>query len=150
MLPANKRLTLYQTWRPTKRWSNFVRSFDWPSDSSAFDERVRNDVQVVVTSLCVDEKMTLLSPVWLPQVARFICRLSWAGPIGAARIGRVNGELVLNIAADEVGEKSDLNLVVAGSPEKLIMVKQVPKKYPKRIWTRQYNGLWTIAADSYW
>lgn len=89
-----------------------------------FDERVRNDVQVVITSLSVDgENDAAIVGLIAASCVVHMSSLPWDGPIGAARIGRVNGELVLNITTDKLKTESDLDLVVAGTPEKLVMVE---------------------------
>ncbi len=89
-----------------------------------FDERVRNDVQVVITSLCIDgENDAAITGLIAASCAIHMSSIPWDGPIGAARIGRINGELVLNVTADKVDTESDLDLVVSGTPEKLVMVE---------------------------
>lgn len=122
--------------------SRFIKREGRPSDEAIlsgrlidrairplFDERVRNDVQVVVTSLSVDGKNdAAITGLIAASCAIHMSPVPWEGPIGAARIGRIDGKLVLNVTADDVDEKSDLNLVVAGSPEKLIMAEAASKE----------------------
>jgi polyribonucleotide nucleotidyltransferase len=118
--------------------SRFVKREGRPSDEAIlsgriidrairplFDERVRNDVQVVITSLSVDgENDATITGLIAASCAIHMSSVPWHGPIGAARVGRVNGELVLNITSDEVNSgKSDLNLIVAGTPDSLIMTE---------------------------
>src|SRR3989344_4045806 len=93
-----------------------------------FDERVRNDVQVVITALSVDgENDAAIVGLVAASCVVHMSAVPWGGPIGAARIGRVNGEFILNITSDKLGE-SDLDLVVAGTPEKLVMVEAGAKE----------------------
>ena len=122
--------------------SRFIKREGRPSDEAIlsgrvidrairplFDERVRNEVQVVVTSLSVDGKNdATITGLIAASCAINMSSLPWNGPIGAARIGRVNGELVLNITADKIHTESDLDLVVSGTPEKLIMVESGAKE----------------------
>lgn len=94
-----------------------------------FDERVRNDVQVVVTSLCIDgENDATITGLIAASCAIHMSSVPWAGPIGAARIGRINGELVLNVTSEKLEKESDLDLVVAGTPDKLVMVEAGAKE----------------------
>ncbi len=97
-----------------------------------FKETTRKDVQVVITVLSVDNSndpdiMALLAA----SVALAISPVSWAGPIGGIRVGRINGEWVLN-GSYEAREKSDFDLVVAGDENGVIMIeaggKQVLEK----------------------
>lgn len=122
--------------------SRFIKREGRPSDEAIlsgrlidrtirplFDERVRNDVQVVVTSLCVDgENDATITGLIAASCAIHMSSVPWAGPIGAARIGRVNGQLVLNVTSEKLKEGSDLDLVVAGTPEKLVMVEAGAKE----------------------
>lgn len=89
-----------------------------------FDDRVRNDIQVVTTALAVDgENDAAVAALIAASCAVAISPIAWGGPIAAARIGRVGGEFVLNVTAAQLEKESDLDLVVAGAPEKLIMVE---------------------------
>ncbi|MBP9695035.1 MAG: polyribonucleotide nucleotidyltransferase [Candidatus Magasanikbacteria bacterium] len=125
--------------------SRFIKREGRPSDEAIlagrlvdrairplFDDRVRNDVQVVTTVLSVDGEHDAATVALI--AASCACAISpvrWEGPIAAARIGRVNGELVLNVKTSELVTASDLNLVVAGTPEKLVMVEAGAKEVPE-------------------
>ncbi len=88
-----------------------------------FAEGYRNDVQVVATVLSVDQD----NP---PDIAAMIgasCALSvsdipFNGPIGGVRIGRIDGKLIVNPTVAEQ-ENSELNLVVAGTRDAVLMVE---------------------------
>lgn len=122
--------------------SRFIKREGRPSDEAIlagrlidrairplFDERVRNDVQVVVTALSVDgENDAAITALIAASCAISLSPIPWNGPIAAARIGRVSGEFALNIRSNELDANSDLNLVVAGTPEKLIMVEAGAKE----------------------
>ena len=93
-----------------------------------FDKKMRNDVQVVVTALCVDqENDSDIVGLIAASAALRISDMPWAGPIAAVRVGRVGGEWVLNPTFD-ARAKSDLDVVVAGSPEKVIMLEAGAKE----------------------
>jgi polyribonucleotide nucleotidyltransferase len=88
-----------------------------------FPDGMRNDVQVIAMPLSVD--LTSL-PDTLAMVAASaaltISDVPWNGPIGAVRVGRINGELIINPTQEQQGE-SELNLVVAGTKQAIIMVE---------------------------
>lgn len=93
-----------------------------------FDKKMRNDVQVVVTALSVDqENDSDIVGLIAASTALWISDMPWAGPIAAIRVGRVGGEWVLN-PTFAAREKSDLDVVVAGSPEKVIMLEAGAKE----------------------
>ena len=88
-----------------------------------FDDRIRNDIQVIVTALAFDGEND-------PDILGLIgasCALSmsdipWNGPLGCIRIGQIEGEWVIN-PSYEAREKSILDLAFAGTPESVIMVE---------------------------
>ncbi len=116
--------------------SRFIKREGRPSDESIlsgrvidralrplFDDRIRNDIQVVITALSVDqENDAAIVGLFAASIVLGISDIPWAGPIAGARIGRSNGELVLNAKSEEI-ESGDLDLVVAGTTEKLVMVE---------------------------
>ncbi|MCR4322811.1 MAG: polyribonucleotide nucleotidyltransferase [Candidatus Azambacteria bacterium] len=88
-----------------------------------FDSAVRNEVQVIVTVLSIDHEN---DPDVLAMVAASAAlatsNIPWAGPIGAVRIGRVDGTLILNPTYAE-REKADMDLVVAGIHGRINMIE---------------------------
>ncbi len=88
-----------------------------------FDHAMRNDVQVVLTVLSWDQENDADIPALIgASAALMISNIPWAGPIGAARVGRVNGEWVLN-PTYAAREKSDLDLVLSASQDKHVMIE---------------------------
>ncbi|USN53581.1 MAG: polyribonucleotide nucleotidyltransferase [Candidatus Nomurabacteria bacterium] len=88
-----------------------------------FDMAVRNDVQVVVTVLSVDQENDPDVPSMIAaSTALAISPIPWNGPIGGIRVGRVEGEWVIN-PSYEAREKSDLDLFVSGTREKVVMIE---------------------------
>jgi polyribonucleotide nucleotidyltransferase len=88
-----------------------------------FKEGYRQDVMVVATVLSVDpehppDTLGMLGA----SIALEIAGLPFAGPIGAVRVGRVNGKLVSNPSYEEIAE-SDIDLVVAGTENSIMMVE---------------------------
>lgn len=124
--------------------SRFIKREGRPSDESVlvgrmvdrairplFDDRVRNDIHVVVTALSVDGQNDAAIPAFVgASVALSISPIAWDGPIACARVGRKDGKLILNATLDEA-EKGDLDLIVAGTPEKLVMVEAGAKEIPE-------------------
>ncbi len=90
-----------------------------------FDDRVRNDVQVIITALSVDgENEAGFIGLVAASTALAISEIPWSGPIGAARIGRgTDGQFVLNMTDSEYETHPELDMIVAGTPEKLVMVE---------------------------
>ena len=118
--------------------SRFIKREGRPSDEAIltarlidrairplFDERVRNDVQVVLTALSVDgENDAAIVGLIAASCALSISPIPWAGPIGAARVGMdAEGNYILNVTSAQLGENNKLNLVVAGTPHSLVMVE---------------------------
>lgn len=88
-----------------------------------FDQAVRNEVQVIVTVLSIDHENDpdVISMV-AASAALATSNIPWAGPIGAVRIGRMDGALILNPTYEE-RTKSDLDIVVAGIHGRINMIE---------------------------
>ncbi|HWR39692.1 MAG TPA: polyribonucleotide nucleotidyltransferase [Patescibacteria group bacterium] len=88
-----------------------------------FADGLRNDVQVVTTVLSVDQNNS-------PDVTAMIgasCALGisdiiFNGPVGGVRVGRIDGELIVNPTTEQQAA-GDLNLVVAGTKDAVLMVE---------------------------
>ena len=88
-----------------------------------FDDRVRNDIQVVLSTLSWDQENDPDIPAMVgASVALMISDIPWNGPIAGVRVGQVNGEWVAN-PTYEARTKSSLDIVVAGTPEKVCMLE---------------------------
>ena len=61
-----------------------------------------------------------------------ISDIPFAGPIASVRVGRVNGQFVINPAIQEL-EKSDINLIIAGSKTGVVMVVYLHEALDKRL-----------------
>lgn len=99
-----------------------------------FDASLRNDIQVVLTALSVDqENDAAIVGLVAASTVLSISSIPWEGPIAGARIGRnkETGEFILNVTQTELEEVSDLDLVVAGTPESLIMVEAGAGEVPE-------------------
>ncbi len=88
-----------------------------------FDSRVRHEIQIIVTNLSFDaENDPDVVAAIATSCALAVSDIPWSGPIGAVRIGKVNGEIVINPTYAERGESS-VDLVVAGPREYVNMVE---------------------------
>lgn len=88
-----------------------------------FDDRMRNEIQVILTPLSIDGTAeTQATALIAASAALSMSNIPWAGPMAGALVGRNNGQLVLN-PSDEQLETGDLDMVVAGTPDKLVMVE---------------------------
>ena len=117
--------------RATERATLTARMIDRPI-RPLWPKGFRNEVQVICTVLSAD----LVTPhdvlcINGASAALMISPLPFLGPIGAVRIGRVDGELVVNPSLEDQ-EASTLDLIVVGTPEALTMVEaggdQVPEE----------------------
>lgn len=88
-----------------------------------FDDRIKNDIQVVITVLSLDEDN---DPSVIGLIAASlvltISDIPWNGPIAAARIGNIDGKWILNPTYAEK-EESTLDVFVAGTPDLVAMVE---------------------------
>src|SRR5713226_4536089 len=83
-----------------------------------FPSGFRNDVQVIATTLSVDhEADPAVLAINGASAALGISEIPFEGPIGAVRIGHIDGELMLNPTWKQLQESSDLDLVVAAGKE---------------------------------
>ncbi len=96
-----------------------------------FPDGMRNDVQVVATILSVDgENDPDMIAVNAASMALHISDIPFDGPVAGVRVGKINGEYVLNPNAEQQ-EQSDLDLIVCGTAEHIIMVEAGAKLVPE-------------------
>ena len=98
-----------------------------------FPEGMRNDVQVIIYSLSSDEKDPLdILAINAASAALTISDIPWNGPIAAVRIGRINGEFIINPTYEEI-DASDLDLRLAGTKEAISMVECGANEVPEDV-----------------
>jgi polyribonucleotide nucleotidyltransferase len=108
--------------RPTEKETLVSRLIDRPI-RPLFAEGFRNETQIVCTVLSHDlENDSDIVALIGASAALTISGVPFMGPIGAARVGYINGEYVLNPTMDEV-KTSKLDLAVAGTSEGVLMVE---------------------------
>ena len=98
-----------------------------------FDDGMRNSVQIIMVSFSSDGENPLdILAVNAASAALMISDIPWNGPIGAVRVGRINGEFVVNPTFQQL-EESDLDLRVAGTREAISMVECGAKEIPDEV-----------------
>ena len=108
--------------RPTEKATLTCRLIDRPL-RPLFDKGMRNDVQVVVTVLSVEQDVPPEIPAMIgSSIAIAVSDIPWGGPTGAVLVGRVDGKFVI-CPNEEQRQKSDLSLYVAGTKEAIMMVE---------------------------
>ena len=108
--------------RPTEKETLVSRLIDRPI-RPLFVKGFKNEVQVVVTTLSHDgENDPDILALVASSAALALSGMPFMGPVGAARVGYINGEYVLNPTIAQV-EESDMDLVVAGTNDAVMMVE---------------------------
>jgi polyribonucleotide nucleotidyltransferase len=98
-----------------------------------FPEGFNNEVQIIATVLSSDSQIDADIPAMIgASAAVMLSGMPFDGPIGAARVGYINGEYVLNPSADEM-KLTQLDLVVAGSEQAVLMVESEAKELSEEI-----------------
>ena len=88
-----------------------------------FPEGYKDDVQIVITVLSTDQQnQTDVLGTFAASCALTISPIPFMGPIGAVRIGRINGEFVVNPTVSDL-EDSDIDLIVSGTRDAIMMVE---------------------------
>ncbi|MDO8571754.1 MAG: polyribonucleotide nucleotidyltransferase, partial [bacterium] len=98
-----------------------------------FDDSMRNDIQVILTVLAVDQENDPDVPAMIGAAAALMLSpIPWTGPLAGIRIGRVDGEWVIN-PSYEARQKSELDLFVAGTQEKVLMIEAGAQQVPEDV-----------------
>ena len=113
--------------RPSERETLISRLIDRPI-RPLFPEGYRNEVQVIVTVLSHDlENDPDVLSIVAVSTALTLSGIPFMGPVGGARVGYINGALKLNPTIEEM-KSSDLDLVVAGTSDAVLMVESEAKE----------------------
>ena len=113
--------------RPSEKETLTSRLIDRPI-RPLFPDGFRNETQVIVTVLAHDgENDPDILAMVAASAALTISGVPFLGPIAAARVGYVGGEFVLNPSIEQT-RKSDLDLVVAGTRDAVMMVESEAKE----------------------
>ncbi len=118
--------------RPSEKETLTCRLIDRPI-RPLFPKGFMNEVQVVANVLSSDPEIDAdISAMLGTSAALAISGIPFAGPIGACRVGYVDGEYVLNPTASQLAE-SQLNLVVAGTSKAVLMVESEADCLPEDV-----------------
>jgi polyribonucleotide nucleotidyltransferase len=113
--------------RPTERETLVSRLIDRPV-RPLFVEGFRNETQVIATVLSYDlENDTDIVAMVAASAALTLSGIPFMGPIGAARVGYIDGQYVLNPTIEQQ-KVSELDLVVAGTQDAVLMVESEAKE----------------------
>ncbi len=113
--------------RPTERETLISRLTDRPI-RPLFPKGFKNEVQVVITVLQHDlENEPDIIGMIAASAALTLSGVPFMGPIGASRVGLIDGDYVLNPTLQEL-EESELDLVVAGTEDAVMMVESEAKE----------------------
>ncbi|MDD5083883.1 MAG: polyribonucleotide nucleotidyltransferase [Candidatus Moranbacteria bacterium] len=143
--------------------SRFVKREGRPSEESVlagravdrtirplFNPRMRNEVQVIVTTLSFDsENSSDIVAMIAASAALSLSDIPWNGPIGAVRVGLINDQFVLNPVNAERKE-SALDLLISGTQTKINMLEvganEVPEETIAKAFAFGFEALQKIAA----
>ena len=117
--------------RPPERAILTCRLIDRPM-RPLFPSWMRDDIQIVATCLSLDERVPPdVLAVTGASLATLLARIPFQGPMAAVRVGLLGDDFVLNPSFREI-ERSELDLVVAGTPEGVIMVEAGANQLPEQ------------------
>ena len=118
--------------RPSESAILFSRLLDRPI-RPLFAEGFRNDVQIVATVLSVEQdNAPEITAMIGASAALSLSDIPFNGPIGGVRVGRVNGQFIINPTVEQM-EQSDLNLAVAGTADAISMVEAGANELPEDV-----------------
>ncbi len=118
--------------RPTEREILICRLIDRPI-RPLFPDGFFNEVQIIVQVMSSNPEVDSDIPAMIgASAALAISGLPFNGPIGAARVGYIDGQYVLNPSATQMKE-SQLDLVVAGTESAVLMVESEAKELPEDV-----------------
>ncbi|MFZ9270194.1 MAG: polyribonucleotide nucleotidyltransferase, partial [Prochlorococcaceae cyanobacterium] len=117
--------------RPPERATLIARLIDRPM-RPLFPGWMRDDLQIVATCLSLDERVPPdVLAVTGASMATLLAKIPFHGPMAAVRVGLLGDDFVLNPSYREI-ERSDLDLVVAGTPQGVIMVEAGANQLPEQ------------------
>jgi polyribonucleotide nucleotidyltransferase len=118
--------------RPSEKETLVSRLIDRPI-RPLFPDGYRNDTQIVATVLSHDlENDPDILALVAASAALTLSGIPFMGPVGAARVGHINGALKLNPTVEEL-KQSTLDLVVAGTGDAVLMVESEAKELSEAV-----------------
>ena len=117
--------------RPPERVTLISRLIDRPL-RPLFPNWFRNDIQIIATTLSMDEEVPPdVLAVTGASIAVIQAQIPFFGPMAAVRVGLVGDDFIINPTYREV-EDGDLDLVVAGSPDGVVMIEAGANQLPEQ------------------
>ncbi len=117
--------------RPPERATLVSRLIDRPM-RPLFPSWLRDDIQIVATTLSMDEKVPPdVLAVTGASIATLLAQIPFNGPMAAVRVGLIGDDFIINPTYSEI-EIGDLDLVIAGSPDGVIMVEAGASQLPEQ------------------
>ena len=108
--------------RPPERATLVSRLIDRPM-RPLFPSWMRDEIQIVASCLSLDERVPAdVLAVTGASIATLIAEIPFYGPMAAVRVGLIGDDFILNPSYREI-EKGDLDIVIAGSPDGVVMVE---------------------------
>jgi polyribonucleotide nucleotidyltransferase len=118
--------------RPTEEAILTARLTDRPL-RPLFPKDMRNDIQVILYSFSTDAENPIdILAVNAASAALMISNIPWSGPVGAVRVGLIEGEFVINPTFADL-EYSDLDLRMAGTRDAILMVECGAKEVSEQV-----------------
>jgi len=124
--------------RPSEEAILIARLTDRPL-RPLFPKDLRNGVQVILYSFSVDGENPIdILSINAASAALMISDVPWGGPVAAVRIGRINGQFVVNPTSAEQ-DTSDLDLRIAGTRDAILMVECGAQEIPESVMVDALN-----------
>ena len=118
--------------RPSEAATLAARMIDRPM-RPLFPEGFKTEVQIISTVLSVDQDCSPeLTAMFASSLAVSISKIPFNGPIAGVKVGRVDGEFIINPTPEEC-EKSELELTVAGTKDAINMVESSAKQVSEEV-----------------
>ena len=118
--------------RPSENETLVSRLIDRPI-RPLFPEGFTNEVQIIATVMSLDPEIDPdIASLLGASAALSVSGMPFQGPIGAARVGYIDGDYVLNPTASQLAD-SQLDLVVAGTEGAVLMVESEAKQLPEAV-----------------
>ena len=118
--------------RPSEAATLAARMIDRPM-RPLFPEGFKNEVQIISTVLSVDQDCSPeLTAMFASSLAVSISKIPFNGPIAGVKVGRIDGEFIINPTPEQL-EKSDIDLTVAGTKDAINMVESSAKQVDEDI-----------------
>jgi polyribonucleotide nucleotidyltransferase len=117
--------------RPPERATLIARLIDRPM-RPLFPSWIRDDLQIVATCMSLDERVPPdVLAVTGASMATLLAQIPFHGPMAAVRVGLLGDDFVLNPSFREI-QRSSLDLVVAGTPDGVVMVEAGADQLPEQ------------------